>query len=573
MHATPTPTRSTGLALAVIAALVTPLASWAQAAPDAGSLLRTQPTAPVPPALSVRPPPAPPVELPDDGPRVKVQGFLISGAVLISEPELQERLRPAIGREFSLRQLQGLAANLVTFYAERGYLARVVLPPQDVKAGMVALRIVEGRRGTLRIDSQDPGLDVARIARFVNSRLGAGQAMDIGKLGEALNILNDQPGLRVRSALVSGQVEGEVDLLVNASATPAVTAFVGINNQGPRATGEWQGNVGATLANPSGHFDSLSAIANATKGSSFGRFDYNLPLGDRGLRVGAHAARLTYHVTENALSALDANGRADEYGVSASYPLVQQNDLALKFDLKIDNKHLIDNTVVGETGNRRVQASRIGFSGQVVGAPHRWFSLGVLSFGASLVSGQVDQSNTAVLALDAATRDTQGSFNKLTYTLGYDFLFDPVWSFRATLNGQVAGRNLDSAERFSLGGPTGVRAYAVSEGTGDEGWVGSLNLDQRVRDDLIVKYFADFGSITVNRRLWEAWADGNPDQINRYKLAGWGIGMDWRVTKHLLVSGSIATPIGTNPARDSQDLNADGQASGTRGWVNVIAQF
>ena len=45
----------------------------------------------------------------------------------------------------------------------------------------------------------------------------------------------------------------------------------------------------------------------------------------------------------------------------------------------------------------------------------------------------------------------------------------PFFLFSATA-GQLADKNLDTAEKFYLGGPGGVRAYPQGEATGDQGY-------------------------------------------------------------------------------------------------------
>lgn len=560
--------------LFILAALAGSGAVQAQTPPDAGSLLRIQPAAPAAPAVAPRPPTAPEADIPDSGPKVLVKRFHIRGAVLVAEAELQARLQPAIGQQLSLRQLQGLAASLVALYAERGFLARIVLPPQDIQDGIVELQIIEGRRGSLRIDNQSPKLDTARLGRFIDQRLGAGEAMNIGQLGEALNILNEQPGVSVRSTLVPGQGEAEVDLVVHADASAPVSHVLGANNHGARATGEAQGSVGVTLNNPTGHLDSLAVLANATEGIVFGRLEYSMALGDSGLRVGVNASKLDYRVTQDDFAALDAEGTADSHGLTVSYPLANRTDLVLRLEYKLDEKRLVDHTVAGEIGNRRVQAHSIGISGHVIGTPDSLLGAGVLSFGAALTSGDSEQHNDGALALDAITRRSQGHYEKLAYHLGYLLPLAADWSLNATLRGQFASKNLDSSERLSLGGASGIRAYPVAEATGDEGWLASLSIDNKLRDNLTLKYFLDAGSIKVNHSTWAGWNAGNPDQRNRYELFGAGIGLDWRISRLALLNISVATPLGNNPGRDASDRNNDGSpAARARGWLNLVVQF
>ena len=50
------------------------------------------------------------------------------------------------------------------------------------------------------------------------------------------------------------------------------------------------------------------------------------------------------------------------------------------------------------------------------------------------------------------------------------------FSLNLQWRGQWTNNNLDSSEKFSLGGPYGVRAYATAEAMGDRGWLGSVEL-------------------------------------------------------------------------------------------------
>jgi outer membrane protein assembly factor BamA len=49
-------------------------------------------------------------------------------------------------------------------------------------------------------------------------------------------------------------------------------------------------------------------------------------------------------------------------------------------------------------------------------------------------------------------------------------------SYTLSLNGQAANKNLNSSERFSLGGANGVRVYPRGEVSGDQGFLVSAEL-------------------------------------------------------------------------------------------------
>ena len=544
----------------------------AQQPPDAGGLLRDQPKPP--PVVAPKPAPAAPAVAPapaDGGPKVVVKSFRIVGASLIPDAELAEQLKDFVGQELTLAQLQRAAPTLIAYYAQKGYLVRVVLPPQEVKDGIVIISVIEGRRGSLRIDRKDGArVDAARVQGFVERRLGAGEAMNIADLEEALNILNDQPGVTARSSVAPGSAERAVDVVVSVEDKPLVNIALGADNRGAKASGTQQLNGSLSLANPTGLFDVASVLVNASRGTTFGRLDYSLAAGNSGLRLGGNASALDYDLVQSEFKALQANGTARTAGLSAAYPLFRQVEHSLSLGASLDAKRLRDLTVTGETSNRRVRVAGIGLSGFASDAV---FGGGMTQYEASVSAGKTEQRNAAALAADLATRQVEGSYSKFNYGLRRLQSLGGDWSFGAALRGQSASKNLDSTERFVLGGPSAVRAYPVGEAAADEGWLLSLDLNWRANEQLSSSIFVDTGGVKLNNNLWAGWNAGNPRLQNEYRLSGAGIGIDWRFTAKGIASFVIASPIGSNPGRDANDRNVDGGANGSRGWISVNLQF
>lgn len=549
-------------------AVVLSLQLCAQTAPDAGRLLREQPKPPA--ALPAKPAPPPAedaVPETDTGAKFQVKGFRIQGAVLVPAAELTALLNPLVGRALSLRQIQVAAAQLTAYYLGKGYLARVIVPPQDIQDGIVTLQVIEGKRGALAVRSTHAELDSARVQRFIEGRLQSGDAFDIRQLNTALTILNEQPGLKVSSSIKPGQQDGAIDLLINASAQPPMEANLGVNNHGSRGTGALQASGGVTLNNPTGNFDALVLTTNLSDGTEFGRADYTLAVGDRGWRLGINASTMRYHLTQDSFAALQGRGTANSLGLTASYPLARDTDFSLSLFASAEGKHLVDHTVAGETGNRKLTTAVVGLSGYGTG------QVGVTSFGVNLVTGHSNQRNAGALAADLGRRDVQGSFTKLGFSLSQLLPLGADWRLSAALRGQFANANLDSSERMGLGGPSAIRAYPTGEASGDEAWLLNLNLSRQVSDSLIGTLFLDAGGVKVNRKLWAGWDLFSPNLRNRYDLAGLGVGLDWRISPWLLLNATVAAPLGNNPGQNN-GLNADGSAANrARGWISLTAQI
>jgi len=545
----------------------------AQVAPDAGRLLQEQPKSPVfkPTPVPSLAPKAPPVVKAPTGPSFLLKGIRFSGATLVAEADLQSRISPFVGETINFAVLESLASQLTGDYLQRGYLARVVVPTQDVRDGIVEMKVIEGVRGDLRIDRQGQRVDTGRVAAFVDHHLPKGAPFSIFQLDSAISILNDQPGVQAQSSLQQGAKEAETDVAVLVVDKPLWSGSAGLNNHGSRASGEIQAQGSLALNNPTGNFDSASLLINASEGVSYGRAEYSLALGSSGLRVGVNASYLDYRLIQSNFAALDLKGEAKTYGIYASYPLQRTPMRSLYLTVGHDIKKLVDRSGALETGNREVATTSFGFSGTQL---HALGSLNTqTSFGASLNFGESDQRNAAALAADGATRGANGGFTKLAFNLGNQGEFNPSWSYVAALRGQFAGQNLDSSERISLGGPNGIRAYPGGEGLGDEGWLLNVNLRRSLGDAARVTLFYDAGGIRLNKTTWANWNAGNPGLENSYTLSGAGVSLDWLPKRNTALSVVLATPVGSNPGRDANGNNADGKNEGLRAWISLNAQF
>jgi len=545
----------------------------AQTAPDAGRLLQEQPKPPAAkpaPSPSLAPKTPSPIKAPT-GPSFLFKGVRFSGATLVSEAELQSKVAPFVGETINFAVLEALASQLTGLYLEKGYLARVTVPTQDVREGIVEIKVIEGVRGELKIDNKGRRAVPERVSGFIDHRLPKGARFNVFQLDSAISLLNEQPGVQALSSLQQGSREAETDVVVQVTDKPLWSGSAGLNNQGSRASGEIQAQASLALNNPTGNFDAATLLVNASEGVSYGRAEYSLAVGNSGLRVGANASYLDYSLTDSNFAALDLKGSARTYGFQAGYPLARTSTLVLNFSAGHDLKKLVDLSGVLETGNKEVRSTSVGISGTLL---HALAGLNTqTSFGFSLHFGESDQRNAGALAADSATRGVNGGFTKLAFNLGNQAGLDPKWSYIATLRGQIAGQNLDSSERMSLGGVTGIRAYPGGEGLGDEAWLLSLNLRRSLGDNARATFFYDAGGVRLNKTTWANWSAGNPRLENSYTLSGIGAGLDWYLRRNVLLSFVIATPVTSNPGRDANGNNADGKNERTRAWVSLNAQF
>jgi hemolysin activation/secretion protein len=184
------------------------------------------------------------------------------------------------------------------------------------------------------------------------------------------------------------------------------------------------------------------------------------------------------------------------------------------------------------------------------------------------VNGNIDLSNsTAAHQLsDASTLKTEGNYSKVRVALTHKQDLDASNSVVLSGQSQWANKNLDSSERFYLGGMQGVRAYPTNEAGGALGqlltleWQKHFNLNQ---NRWTAAGFYDTGRVTVNKNNNFTGA-ASP---NQYSLSGAGIWLGTTVRNGYGISTLrlIASQrLGQNPGATATGNDQDGSHVLTR---------
>jgi hemolysin activation/secretion protein len=564
----------------------TTLAAAADTVPvDAGNLLQQQ-RALVPPGA---PSPAVPVpggparldEQADEGLRIRVLDFQLEGEPRVfSAAELLALLAPARGQTLSLAELRAALGRITAHYQSRGYfLARAVLPPQDVTDGLVRVRVLEGRLDPvdglqLRTAQGRSRLDPALARRIVGRGLVPGESLQLPALETGLHLLNDLPGVVARGHLEAGSSADTTRLVVELDDGPLWHSTVSADNHGSRYTDSERLGLQAQLDNPNGQGDQLALQLTASPRGDYryARVAYSVLAAPQGLRLSGQLSDLQYRVGAE-LSALAARGGASVLGVAARQPLRRSREFNVYASAALDLKRLHNGALGSRTSDKQIDLLTLGLSAdrsdsQGAGG----FSWAELSWSA----GTLDLSaNPASLAQDQAGPRTQGSFTRSNLAASRVQRLGPSLSLSAQLQAQWSPRNLDSSEKFLLGGAQGVRAYPGGEAAGDSGVRASIEArwlatSHPVAGTLQLSAFVDAGRI----RQWQRPQGLQLATPNTYSLSGAGLGALLTLPAGLQLRADVATPLARNPGRSpSTGYDADGRARHSRVWLSVQSRF
>jgi hemolysin activation/secretion protein len=282
--------------------------------------------------------------------------------------------------------------------------------------------------------------------------------------------------------------------------------------------------------------------------------------------VGANASTLSYHLVLADFAALSARGSSDSAGLQASYPLVRSRLRNLHLNASADHKGF-DNQANGSSSSHYASnAFSLGLWGNLF---DNWGGGGANNASLTFTMGQLDLGGSPSQPADATGVHAEGPFNKLRYSISRQQVLDQNLSVYAALSGQWADRNLDSSEKFYLGGAAGVRAYPANEGGGALGQLLSLELRWRLPGGLGLSGFYDQGEVSVNHNSNFAGAAAP----NGYTLQGSGLAVTWQTTAGLALKASWAQRIGNHPSPGPGGNDQDGSHTMDRWWLSASLPF
>lgn len=575
---THTPHRITLLASAAMA-----LCFSAQAAGptvDAGSLLRqTEQQLKTPkakPARKASKPTPKPATTPTDA-TVNVSQFKFAGNTLLSADRLNSALTAYVNRPLTLAQLKEAADVVTNTYRDAGWTVRAYLPKQEINGGVVTLQIVEAVFGKAIMQGQEPQrIEASRLVEMAEANLRKGQALHANDLDRTLLLLDDLPGISVAGNLAQGQNDGETNLAISAMDDALINGNATLDNQGARATGIERMSLNLNLNSPARIGDLLSTNFMQTRGTSYARGSYNLPVGHNGARAGVHASSLKYKVLASYdEKASGTRGTADTVGLDASYPLLRSQLSNINLTWSYDDKTLENYAADVLNSNYKIKASSVGINS---GNIDNWGGGGSTSAYATVTQGRVNNEGSANAQADADGARTAGSYSKLNVGLNRLQSITADLSFYAAVSAQATSKNLDSSERMYLGGATGVRAFPASEAGGAAGRTLTLELRQRLDNAFTLTGFYDYGHVTVNKNNANASNGAAISAVNAYALQGYGASLAWMDSKGIELKATLAKRSAANPnpildADTSTGMDGDKTKYTTRLWVSAGFAF
>lgn len=496
----------------------------------------------------------------DDQTRVQVNEFKFKGNTLISNEALNEILHADKNRLLNFKQLQLAVEKVIKGYKDAGWVAFAFLPEQDISSGNISIEIVEVVMGELFINNNSKKhINDNLIRKTFSKNQAKGDFLKLNSLDRAILILTDLPGVQIKGSLGELSLKNNSrDVILELFDSPSHNGDVSLDNTGGRSTGSERVIANLSFNNLSGHFDSFGLIAMRSEGINYLRSEVNIPISNNGLRIGAYNSLLNYRVVSPEFWDANSMGVAKVQGINFSYPILRSFTDNLSSNSFIEKK-TFENKLNGFLESN--YKSYILSTGLLGNTFDNWG--GINSGNISLFVGQLDLDGSPSKYRDAIGLNTAGVFNKFRYSFNRQQSISTHWSTNLSINGQLANKNLDSSEKFMLGGDTGVRAYPSSEGLGAQGRVINFEMRWKATSSSTLIGFYDWGKITMLRD------HASDTALNTYTLKGIGIGLNSQFDNGGRIKLSWSYRIGNNPNPSSLGQDQDGSLQKNRVWLSA----
>jgi hemolysin activation/secretion protein len=522
--------------------------------------------------------PAKPQEAKPGDVKVTIKGFRIDGNKSLSDEVIKETLKPWLGRAVPFQDLQRAADAVAALYQTQGRLAQVSVPPQKITDGIVILKVLEAKLGAVNVDMPNgpSRFTEDRARRYITDANRLSEIVHTQSIERSIYILNETPGIAVTTQLEPGQNEGDVDLKVSLVDTKPVRGKLEANNYGSRSTGMGQRIINVIFDSPGSFGDQLSLSNIKSSGSDYSQASYSIPLNTDGLRVGFSSSYLDYEnvgkfsYPSNPVAGF---GYAKTIGVNLSYPILRSPQANTNFTAGADRKFYANKSAADGTftSDYRINNLVLGLSGNRFDG---WNGGGVNSASVTMTKGHIDVGSGRP---DYGV-NTPKTFTKYNINLSRNQQLVPDKTvLSVSVSGQIASVDLDSAEKFYLGGPNGIRSYPGSQGGGSQGAMINIEVQQQLEDKLVATAFFDAGFVQqyLNKATYVAnkgatLTNSGTNANNSYSLRGAGVGLK-RADKDIIWSTSIAWKLGHNPLYTAENVavNNDGRSKSAYLWAQV----
>lgn len=472
----------------------------------------------------------------------------VEGNTVLPAIRVETAVYPHLGENKRIEDVEAARTALEKAYHDSGYLTVFVdIPEQQVEAGVVRLRVTEGRVERLRVTGSRY-FSLGRI-REKTPDLAEGSVPYFPDVQKQLAAVNRGGDRRVTPVLRPGRTPGKVEVDLKVDDRLPLHGSVELNDR-------YSANTSRTRLNANLRYDNLwqrehslslgiqTAPQEPDESKVFSA-TYVWPM-DNGNYLAAYGVISESDVA--AVGDLNVIGNGKIAGLRYIVPLRARTPYFHSLTLGVDYKDFDETVTLLGTDSNSTPISylpfSLGYEGTVQGEHSLTQFTTTLNFSLRGLADDTVECLPGVFLNEFACKRYLGKANYafLRLDVKHTRQLANGWSLFGRLSGQIASGPLISNEQFSAGGVDTVRGYTESAASGDDGLIGGVELrtpslakraSERL-DELTFYAFAEGASLNIREPL--------PGQTDRFDLLAAGLGLRFKGWSGAFGSLDLAYP-------------------------------
>lgn len=496
--------------------------------------------------------------------RFVLSGVNIEGNTVIDDQTLAAPFAGLIGRDVSVSEVFAATEQVTRIYDGAGYaLSLAYVPAQDVRGGVVLIRVVEGYIADVSVRGVGDG---GRWGSY-GEKLKESRPLTTAVLERYLLLISDLAGVKATNFFerIEGGPAGGMRLVVSIE-QKTFGAHLEVNNRGSKAIGPVRSFVNFELNDVVGLDERFTAFGAGTFDGQelvYAGARLDLPLGIEGTVVSFEAARSETKPGTALLSALEFQGTGWTGSVGLTHALIRSIKENLFVSIGVTYKNLKSNLSGALNSHDKITVAHAGFD---YDSRDRWG--GLWNVAVKVLVGLDAFDATQESDPFSSRAGASGRFVKVEGSISHLASIDETVSIYGELGGQIADGPLLVSEQCGYGGANIGRAFDPFEITGDHCVKGraEIRFDLPVRGKLghvfrSAQFYAlaDFGFLIKDGTLLPT-----ENRTEAAESIGWG----WRFKTQDALSGfvEVAHPL-------DRGIASSGGTRDTRIFFGLAADY
>lgn len=492
-------------------------------------------------------------KLAPEGPSFVLKDINITGITIFKSDDLKPLYESYLNKEVKLKDLEAIARKIESVYDEKGYLTtNVYLPEQQIKDGMVEIKVVEGKSGDVKVEG-GKWFSADLLKKYFH--LKKNEVLNVFKLQKDALRVNQNPDVQAVVVLEAAKDSpGVSDIIIKETDKFPHHAGVNVDNQGSRLTGRYRTSFSFRSSNLSAHNDSLFVNALVSSGAQGEFVSYTLPVDTYDTKIGFDFSYFTTKLGRE-FSSYDITGNSFLYKPYITQEICLSDAFQMDTDYGIEMKSIKKYSLGNKTTVDELRMPYISFN---LSNNDSFFGGGQNSFSPKFTFSTTTFLGASFRGHPEASRQGTGGF---FFEYGHSISRIQVMPFESLLSMrsqfQLASRTLPSSEQFQLGGANSIRGYPEGDYLSDSG--ANLNIDwifpsyfipkeiklpyadRPLRNQLQPIAFLDLGGGVINKVM--------PGERKEKFLMGAGGGLQFNFNRNLSLRAEWAQAIGDRPTQ------------------------